>query len=192
MAEKTAKADQLRAMREAKFSKRSIAGRAPADKESEIAKAKEDIARASALADARGREREEKRLAKAEMKTKQSGDTTEMPIEGTEEDMAKKSKSKAKAGTKKAKAKPGRAIKAKVAAKSRKAKNGEAKVPRANGHGSKLDGIKELLTRPGGCTRADILALTRWPSVSVPQQAVALGLALKIDKQKGEPKRYSA
>lgn len=51
--------------------------------------------------------------------------------------------------------------------------------------GSKLEIVVELLIRKGGCTTADILAATGWPSVSVPQQAKAAGLTLRKEKKDG-------
>ena len=57
--------------------------------------------------------------------------------------------------------------------------------------GSKLEKIAHLLTRKEGCTAADILRVTKWPSVSVPQQARALGLKLRTEKE-GRTTRYWA
>lgn len=52
--------------------------------------------------------------------------------------------------------------------------------------------VAELLTRNEGCTAADILAATGWPSVSVPQQARSSGLELRTQKMPGQPTRYWA
>jgi len=49
--------------------------------------------------------------------------------------------------------------------------------------------VGELLARPEGCTTADILAATGWPSVSVPAQAKAVGLTLRKEKD-GKVTRY--
>lgn len=51
--------------------------------------------------------------------------------------------------------------------------------------GSKREIITAMLKRPGGCTTADILKETGWPSVSVPAQAEAAGLKLKKVKLDG-------
>lgn len=58
--------------------------------------------------------------------------------------------------------------------------------------GSKLAIVVDLLKRPEGCTGAEVLAATGWPSVSMPQQAKAAGLTLSKEKNKGEPTRYRA
>ena len=55
--------------------------------------------------------------------------------------------------------------------------------------GSKLETIVGLLKRPEGCTTAEVLKATGWPSVSMPQQARAAGL--KLSKE-GRPARYRA
>lgn len=55
--------------------------------------------------------------------------------------------------------------------------------------GTKLEIVKGLLMRTAGCTLADILAATGWPSVSVPQQARAAGLTLRKEKD-GSVTRY--
>jgi hypothetical protein len=49
--------------------------------------------------------------------------------------------------------------------------------------------VGELLTRKEGCTTADVLALTGWPSVSLPAQAKACGLTLRKEKV-GSVTRY--
>jgi len=54
--------------------------------------------------------------------------------------------------------------------------------PRA---GSKLEAISVLLRRPEGCTTADVLKATGWPSVSMPAQAKALGVGLRKEKEGG-------
>lgn len=104
----------------------------------------------------------------------------------------------------KAPAKP-KAVKPKVAKKA-KAKTPAAKprkpAARAKGaarektdgvrQGTKLALVVDLLKRTEGCTTAEVLAATGWPSVSMPQQAQAAGLTLRKEKQKGEPTRYWA
>lgn len=51
--------------------------------------------------------------------------------------------------------------------------------------GSKLETIVKLLKREEGCTTADVLKATGWPSVSMPQQAKAAGLQLLKEKKGG-------
>jgi len=48
--------------------------------------------------------------------------------------------------------------------------------------GSKVEIIASLLKRPEGCTTADVLKATGWPSVSMPAQAKAAGVKLKKQK----------
>lgn len=48
--------------------------------------------------------------------------------------------------------------------------------------GNKTALIAPLLLREGGCTAAEVLAATGWTAVSMPQQAKAAGLGLRIDK----------
>lgn len=55
---------------------------------------------------------------------------------------------------------------------------------------SKVDVIADLLIRAEGCTTADVLEATGWPSVSMPAQAKLAGLALRKEKLKGQPARY--
>lgn len=56
---------------------------------------------------------------------------------------------------------------------------------------SKVEVIARLLRRPKGCTTADVLKATKWPSVSMPQQAEAAGLKLRKEKD-GKVTRYYA
>lgn len=51
--------------------------------------------------------------------------------------------------------------------------------------------IADMLRRPGGCTTAEVLKATGWPSVSMPQQAKLVGIKL-IKKKDGKVTRYSA
>lgn len=80
--------------------------------------------------------------------------------------------------------------------KARKKPKGGKKAkaaPTARGDlrpGSKLAIISGLLLRPGGCTRADVLEACDWPSVSMQQQAAALGVELKSKKEPGKPTSY--
>lgn len=90
----------------------------------------------------------------------------------------------AQKGTKmKAKAKK-KVAKKKVAAKKTATKKSTG--PR----GEKTLKVKSLLERKNGCTRADILEATGWPSVSVQAMAKATGLKLRKTKEKGEATRY--
>jgi Protein of unknown function (DUF3489) len=63
--------------------------------------------------------------------------------------------------------------------------NGEG--PRA---GSKTELVAGMLKRKDGCTGAEVLKATGWPTVSMPAQAKAAGLKLRKEKAKGEPTRY--
>jgi hypothetical protein len=71
---------------------------------------------------------------------------------------------------------------------SAKKRGGGAKKP-ADGK-SKTAIVAGLLKRSGGCTTADILEATGWPSVSVPAMAKAAGLRLRKEKVKGSPTQY--
>lgn len=70
----------------------------------------------------------------------------------------------------------------------RKAKVAE-EVAKRTRTGNKTALIAPLLLREGGCTAAEVLAATGWTAVSMPQQAKAAGLALRIDKGR-KPFRY--
>ena len=87
--------------------------------------------------------------------------------------------------TKKAKTKPAAKAKAKTPAK----RKNEAVIAGTVRAGSKLEAIVGLLKRPEGCTTKDVLDVTGWPSVSMPQQAKAAGLALQKAKD-GNVTRY--
>lgn len=105
------------------------------------------------------------------------------PTAEQESDMATKksaAKKKAQKAKKTPKAKAPKKTKAPKAAKA-------AKTPKADGPraGSKTEAIHALLTRKEGCTTADVLKETGWPSVSMPQQAKNCGLTIskeKVDK----------
>lgn len=75
------------------------------------------------------------------------------------------------------------------AEKSKKATK-SAKTTTEARPGTKLEKIGELLRRPGGCTRKEILSACDWSTVSVQQQAAALGAPLKVEKIDGQ-NRYS-
>ena len=71
--------------------------------------------------------------------------------------------------------------------KARKDKAAEtAKTPR---EGSKLETVAKLLRRKNGCTAKDVMEACKWPAVSMPQQAKALGIKLRTEKQ-GRITRY--
>lgn len=79
-------------------------------------------------------------------------------------------------------------------AKSKTAKSKARKAPSAKSSKPdkpKVQIVADLLRRPSGCTTADVLAATGWPSVSMPQQAKAAGLNLRQEKE-GRTTRYFA
>lgn len=102
----------------------------------------------------------------------------------------KKAGAKLKSETKaKGKAKVAKSKKA-VSAAPKKAKAvGAARKPGELRPGSKTAQIAEMLTRAKGCTTAEVLAATGWPSVSMPQQAKVAGLKLRKEKD-GKISRY--
>jgi hypothetical protein len=115
-----------------------------------------------------------------------------VPPPSAKQDRAKgKDKDKPKSPPKPA-AKPKRAP---TAAKRAKAaikappKAKRASEPRA---GSKTAMAADLIRRPEGCTTADILKATDWPTVSLPAVAKAAGITLRKDKKPGEVTRYFA
>jgi Protein of unknown function (DUF3489) len=130
-------------------------------------------------------------FADANKGTKQMTNSNDTPAIETPAKAPKAPKAKpAPKAAKAAKAKPtAKAAAAKPAPKAAKAPAVKADAKPAK---SKVDIIAALLTREGGCTGADILKATGWPSVSVPQQAKAAGLTLHKSKKPGEPTRYTA
>jgi len=64
-----------------------------------------------------------------------------------------------------------------------------ARAARYRRQKTKTDLIKNLLLRTKGCTTAEVLKATGWPSVSMPYQAKAVGLKLRKDKV-GNISRY--
>jgi hypothetical protein len=76
-----------------------------------------------------------------------------------------------------------------------KAKTATSKKPpapkpmRQPKEGSKLAIIAGLLSRPNGCTAKEVMEACEWPAVSMPQQARALGIKLKVKKE-GRVARY--
>jgi len=149
----------------------------------------------------------EKAIAKRNAKREKAhavaaGKTTEMPKQGREALKAIKAAQAPKAPPAKKNAPratpaPGNGhlnkTRANEAKRQAQAKAGKAKAaPKAPGSvkpGSKLAAIVDLLKRKSGCTRADVLKVTGWPSVSMQQQAAAAGLALRLQKE-GAITRY--
>ncbi len=86
--------------------------------------------------------------------------------------------------TKKAKGSPAKRAKGKTAQKVKK-------VAAEVRPGTKTALIGELLSRKAGCTAAEVMAATGWPSVSMPAQAKALGVKLRKEKD-GKASRYFA
>ena len=78
--------------------------------------------------------------------------------------------------------------------KVRKAKVTKAKVTETNGRGprivTKTEIVANLLTRESGCTTAEVLDATGWPSVSMPAMAKACRLELRKVKEAGLPTQY--
>lgn len=99
-----------------------------------------------------------------------------------EHDMATKAKKKTTKKT--AAAKSG--TKAKPAAKAAKPRKAGELRP-----GSKNAMVAELLRRAKGCTTADVLEATGWPSVSMPAMAKAAGIKLLKEKN-GKVTTYRA
>jgi hypothetical protein len=75
-----------------------------------------------------------------------------------------------------------------MATKSTTAKkaNGKAAKSRKN----KSARIAAMLRRANGCTREEVLKETGWMAVSMQQQARAVGIKLKINKEQ-RPYRYA-
>lgn len=80
---------------------------------------------------------------------------------------------------------PDRAIKNPPSVKQAK----KAAAKRGAGGTSKAALIGQLLLRKEGCTTADVLKATGWPSVSMPAQAKMVGLKLRKEKE-GKVTRY--
>ncbi len=125
------------------------------------------------------------------LKAKKSGETAAMPLSGKEA-LEKIYEKTPKASAPAKQEETAMAKKAKKAAKSkRKATTPKENAPNADGprEGSKLAVISALLARPEGCTTKEVLDATGWPAVSMPQQAKALGVTLKKEKD-GSVTRY--
>ena len=78
--------------------------------------------------------------------------------------------------------------------KAKVAKGTKAKVTETNGRGprigTKTEIVASLLTRESGCTAAEVLVATGWPSVSMPAMAKACRLELRKVKEAGSPIQY--
>lgn len=159
----TGKADQLRAMREAEAAKREAEAKA-----------------------------ENKKTTKKMATAASASDTPTTP--STPEDDPKAVKQESEMSTRKTKtatkAKARNAVKGKTKAKAPKKANA-AKAEKTARSGSKTEAIKSLLSRAAGCTAAEVMEATGWPSVSMPQQARNLGIKLKTEKE-GRVTRYWA
>jgi len=147
------------------------AAQAPARKA--LAKAKREGAKAKAAAVASG----------ATRAMPPSGKDAEAVIRAARKANAKADKKLAQAKTPKGKARVKRALAAIAKAKA-------TKRITAVKAGTKAALIGDLLRRKGGCTNADVLAATGWPTVSMPVQAAACGIKLGREKLPGKPTRY--
>jgi hypothetical protein len=125
----------------------------------------------------------------AEADEQEASDKTEDKV--TSKKSKKASAKKAKAPAKKA------AVAAKPAKKEKAAAKSSAKASKAHTNGSgaragsKTAQVAAMLQSSKGCTRADILKATGWPSVSVQQIAKNVGLKLTSEKE-GRTLRYHA
>lgn len=113
--------------------------------------------------------------------------TTTAQLRALQENVKMKTKTEKKPAAPKRKAPKARSAKTKPAASSAAKSNGDSDG--AGGGESKVAMIAALLTSKDGCTAADILAATGWPTVSVPAQAKAAGLKLTKTKE-GRTFRY--
>lgn len=154
---------------------------------------KADQLRAMREAEAAKREAEAKRASKNSPKKMETAVTTSdthvTPSKPEEEPKAEQQESSmsSRKTNKAAKAKARSAVKGKTKAKAPK----KAKAEKTARSGSKTEVIKGLLSRAAGCTAADVMEATGWPSVSMPQQARNLGIKLKTEKE-GRVTRYWA
>ena len=128
-----------------------------------------------------------RRAAKSNISTDSSPDS---PAE-SDSTMSTSKKAKGKTAAPK-KAKQTKA--AKVAKPAKTAKKANAVKAKTNGHsagprGEKTKEIARLLQRKTGCTAAEVLEATGWPSVSMPAMAKACGLKLRKEKVKGSGER---
>jgi hypothetical protein len=127
----------------------------------------------------------------AKLKAVQSGETKKMPLTGKDATAALKLLQ----GGKAAKAPPaatGAFSKGKATKVASKPPKRTSEPRKGSARVLKVEAIGKLLRRPNGCTRPEVLAATGWPSVSMQQQAEALGVKLKQDKKPGELTRYFA
>ena len=130
----------------------------------------------------------------AKLKAKKSGESTAMPVSGKAAlslIAQKATKEFVANGGKVTKVEPENKQESKMKSKQ----NGKAKVAKSTKAAktdskSKVEIIAQLLKRPNGCTTAEVLEKTGWPSVSMPAQAKAAGLSLRKHKEKGQVTRY--
>ena len=76
---------------------------------------------------------------------------------------------------------------------AKKAKTPKTARKKSDGpRGEKMKKIAAMLQRKNGCTAAEVLEATGWPSVSMPAMAKACNLKLTKEKEKGsgKPTRY--
>lgn len=99
-------------------------------------------------------------------------------------------KAAAKSKAKRASA-PKKAAKKKAAAKRSVPSKAASKRGEKLAKTTKLALVSELLQRPDGCTTADVLKATGWPSVSMPAMAASAKLKLSKSKVDGVT-RYTA
>lgn len=117
-------------------------------------------------------------------KTKAAVAAQQPATAATQEDEVTSKTKKAKSSKGKGAKKPAKAKTAKsVKAKTKRASNGAA-------HGSKTAEVARLLARAGGCTAAEVLKATGWPSVSMPALAKNIGVKLTKKKEKGSVTQY--
>lgn len=149
---------------------------------------------AKILADQAERKRTKREVRKEKAAAEKEGKSTALPPSGKAAlalITGKSAKPKRPAKTKAAaKAKAPAKAKAKKAdgAKAKKPAAAKAAKPKAKGS-TKVEVIASLLKRKEGCTTAEVLKATGWPSVSMPQQAKAASLKLRKVKE-GSVSRY--
>ncbi len=156
---------------------------------SEARETKSDIPGFGTTEEAEDEEDSKKAEQVEETESEAEDEDTEVKVKSTKAKSAKKSTAKAKTAKPAKAAKPTeKAAKAAKAKPTTKAKSGNGAGPRK---GSLTAKVAEMLQAKKGCTRADILGATGWPSVSVQQLAANAGLKLRKVKE-GRIFRYHA
>lgn len=127
------------------------------------------------------------RLVREEFKSKVERKRGLAMLNSTEAAVPAETKESVVSATSKTKTKARSAVKGKTSAKAPAKTTARAPAATSGGvrPGSKLEAIAKLLGRKEGCTTADVLKATGWPSVSMPQQAKAAGLVLRKEKVDG-------